>query len=113
MYSGKIKILPSILTSSVPISKKSRLVPIPEDTRIDIDESEQTDVTENYISNGWHWQWEEYEVDDSELEEGDVVYEYLTDRLLRLRETLTKKYVVCILNWVGFTCFIQNATCIV
>ena len=67
----------------------------------------------NYVSNGWHWQWEEYEVDDSELEEGDVVYEYLTERLLRLRETLTKKYVVCILNWVGFTCFIQNATCIV
>ena len=52
MYSSKIKSLPSILTSHVHISKKSRLVPIPEDTRIDIDESEQTDVTETTSPTG-------------------------------------------------------------
>ena len=52
MYSGKIKSLPSILTSRVPISKKSRLVPIPEDTPIDIDESEQADVTETTSPTG-------------------------------------------------------------
>ena len=52
MFSGKIKSISSILTSRIPISKKSRLVPIPEDTRIDIDESEQTDVTETTSPTG-------------------------------------------------------------
>ena len=52
MYSGTIKSLPSILTSHIPFSKKTRQVPIAEDTRIDVDESEQAEVTETKYPTG-------------------------------------------------------------
>ena len=73
MYSGTIKSLLSILTSRAPFSKKIR--PISEDTRIDVDEFEQTDVTESASPTGSTGSGEEYQKDGSELEAGDAVYE--------------------------------------
>ena len=55
--------------------QKTRLVPIPEDTPIEVENSEQTDAQQASASDAS----EEYEISDSDLEEGDADLECLTD----------------------------------
>ena len=55
--------------------QKTRLVPIPEGTPIEVETPNQTDAQQSTASD----ESEEYEISDSDLEDGDADFECLTD----------------------------------
>ena len=59
--------------------QKTRLVPVPDITCIEVDEPEQTDTTEITSPTDGTDSGVEYEVNDSDLEVDDSVLECLTD----------------------------------